>query len=158
MDKHNQQRPAVAAESAQPQTACEGRVVAVHGDVVTVAVKTPADCEFCASKEGCHVASLGSKQVEVAARGFSVGDRVRLITYSKAVLRASVVLYLIPALLVVIGSFAGYATAEAFFNADGNIGSFVGVVVGLVVSIAFVHFYRVAAGDRSLEIRLEKLN
>jgi positive regulator of sigma E activity len=158
MDKHDQHRPAAAGGEGPPQTTCEGRVVAVRGDVVTVAVKSLAECEFCASKEGCHIASLGNKQVEVAARGFKVGDRVRLITFSRAVLRASIVLYLIPALLVVVGSFAGYATVEAFTSLDGNIGSFIGVVVGLLCSLLFVHFYKVATGDRSLEIRLEKIN
>lgn len=157
MDKRNQQRRAVADGSSGPLDACEGRVVAVRGDVVTVAVKTATDCAFCPSKEGCHVAALGGKQVDVIARGFHVGERVRLITYSKAVLRASVVLYLIPTLLVIVGSFAGYYTAVGFFNADGNIGSFIGVVVGLLCAFGFVHFYRVATGDRSLEIRLEKI-
>ncbi|MBN2081994.1 SoxR reducing system RseC family protein [bacterium] len=153
---HNEPR----AESAQPQAAqstCEGRVVAVAGDVVTVKVSSPAECESCHSKEACHLAALGGRQVEVNGSGYKVGDRVLVIANSPAVVRASIVLYLIPALLVLVGSFAGFFTAVAFFQADGNIGSVVGVAVGIMISIVFVHTYKVATHGGGFDLRLEKL-
>ena len=145
------------APSPAAQSTCEGRVVAVDGDVVTVKVSSPAECESCHSKEACHLAALGGRQVEVAASGFKVGDRVQVIAHSPAVVRASIVLYLIPALLVLVGSFAGFFTAIAFFQADGNLGSLIGVAMGIIISIVFVHTYKVATRDGGFDLRLEKL-
>jgi positive regulator of sigma E activity len=146
-----------AGKAGPAEAECRGRVVAVRDGRVVVEVDTPADCESCHSRGTCHVAALGSKQVEVDATGFAVGDRVRIIAFSAAVVRASLVLYLIPALLVVVGSFAGYATAEAFFGVEGNTGSLVGVIVGIMLSLLFVHFYRISRADGGVTLRLERI-
>jgi len=114
-----------------PESECTGRVVAVT--------------------DGCVV-------VEVAASGFLVGERVRIVTYSASVVRASCVLYLLPALLVLVGSFAGYATAEAYFAIDGNLGAGIGVAVGIVLGLLFVHFYKTASADGGISLRLERID
>lgn len=141
-----------------PESECTGRVIAVHDGCVVVEVDSPEGCASCAGKDACHVAGLGGKQVEVAASGFLVGERVRIVTYSASVVRASCVLYLLPALLVLVGSFAGYATAEAFFAIDGNLGAGIGVAVGLVLGLLFVHFYKTASADEGISLRLERID
>lgn len=139
------------------QTACLGRVAAVNGDAVLVQVNTVEACEACRSKGGCHQAQLAGREVTVTASGFVVGDRVRLITTGRAVLRASLVLYGIPALLAVVGAFAGYSTATAFLGIDGDLGSMLGTVTGLLLGAAFIYFYRTVDGE-GLRLHIEKVN
>lgn len=143
----------VGAERAQ--STCEGRVVAVRDAKVVVEVAAPTACDACRSRESCHMAEMAGRQLEVEASGFKAGDRVRITTTAQAVVRASFVLYLIPALLVLVGSFAGYAVAEAFLGLDGNIGSLLGVAVGIGISLLFIHFYRVTSRNGGFEIHLD---
>jgi sigma-E factor negative regulatory protein RseC len=143
---------------AEPaQSSCEGRIVAVRESAVVVEVATPTACDACHTRQSCHVSELGGRQLEVRASGFSVGDRVRITTFAAAVVRASFVLYLIPALLVLVGSFAGYAVAEAFLGIDGNLGSLFGVAAGIGISLVFIHLYKVSTRDGGFEIHLDKI-
>jgi len=137
-------------------TTCHGVVVAVADGVVTVQVNQPEACDVCRTKESCHQAHLAGRQVEVRAEGFKAGDKVRLLAAPRAVLKASMVLYLFPALFVLTGSFAGYATATSFFNISGDIGSLIGVAVGLGLGILFVHTYKVATGDGGFDLTIER--
>jgi positive regulator of sigma E activity len=132
--------------------------VAAKDGVVVVEVSKPDACAACKAQASCHAASMGGNQVEVRGEGFRVGDTVRIVSRPGTVVRTSLVLYLIPALLVIIGSFAGFATAEAFVKpGSGNIGSLAGVVVGIVLSLVFVHFYRIARSHVQ-DIWLEKID
>ena len=145
------------AGAERAQSSCEGRVVAVRESAVVVEVATPTACDACHTRQSCHVAELRGRQLEVQASGFSVGDRVRITTFTAAVVKASFVLYLIPALLVLVGSFAGYAAGEAFLGIDGNIGSLIGVAAGIGISLAFIHLYKVSSRDGGFEIHLDKI-
>ncbi len=144
------------ADGPGAPTACVGVVVAVENGIVTVQVNTPDACDACRSKESCHQAQLAGRRVEVRGEGFKAGDRVRVMADPRAVIRGATVLYLIPTLLVITGAFAGFFTATAFFEMDGNLGSVVGVATGLVLGLLFVRFYKGADGDGGLDLKIEK--
>jgi sigma-E factor negative regulatory protein RseC len=135
---------------------CLGRVVAVDNGQATVELSDPGECASCASKGHCHLKPESNRQVVVAAAGFQVGDRVRVVASSGDILRASCVLYAIPTLLIVAGAFAGFFVGPEFLRLSSDLGSTLGVVVGIVVSLVFIHFYQ---GRRAAPVvRLERID
>ena len=150
--------PADMRPDAAPaeSSVCLGRVVAVDNGQATVELADPSECTTCPSKGHCHIKPESNRQVVVAAEGFEVGEHVRVVAGSGDVLRASCVLYAIPTLLIVVGAFAGFFAGPEFLGLSGDLGSTLGVVVGIVVSLLFIHFYQ---GRRAAPVvRLERID
>ena len=120
---------------------CEGVVIDVRAQSVVVRLADAEACRHCVGKEHCVLASVKDRLIEVAARGLALGDRVRIGVRGGTKLGISVALYLIPTLLIVVGAFAGALSGPVFFNITGDNGAFYGVVLGILLSLAFVHFY-----------------
>jgi positive regulator of sigma E activity len=135
---------------------CLGRVVAVDNGQVIVELLDASQCATCASKGHCHLQPESNRQVVVAAAGFKVGDRVRVIASSSDVLRASCVLYAIPTALIVLGAFAGYFAGPEFFRLSADLGSTLGVAVGIGASLGFIHLYQ--SRRAAPVVRLERIN
>ena len=95
--------------------------------------------------------------MQVPVDGLSAGDKVRVIIDPRARINTAIVLYLIPVLLIVTGSFAGFFALPVFLGLSANLGSFVGVVAGILISFAFIHFY---GGNQSPDqgIRIERIS
>ncbi len=135
-------------------TVCEGVVTGVHNEVVQVALAPNAACATCKSKGSCALTADGAQQIEVHATGFTLGDHVLVVTSSRSALATSTALYLIPTLLVITGSFAGFFAGPVFLGVSGDLGALIGVVTGIVVSYVFVHFYRAGRAGGEPPVRL----
>jgi positive regulator of sigma E activity len=140
---------------ASPEgTVCDGVVTSVKGDVVQVALEPNAACAACKSKGSCALTAEGQQQIEVHAAGFRPGEHVQVVTDPGAALATSTALYLIPTLLIISGSFAGFFAGPAFLGVSGDLGAFIGVVAGIAVSYVFVHFYRAGRAGGNQPVRL----
>jgi len=143
-----------ATGEAPGGTVCDGVVTSVHDDLVQVALAPNAACATCKSKGSCALTADGTQQLEVHATGFARGDHVLVVTSPGAALATSTALYLIPTLLVISGSFAGFFAGPAFLGVSGDLGALIGVVTGIVVSYLFVHFYRAGRAGGVPPVRL----
>lgn len=99
----------------------------------------------------------GKQVMQVSTEGFSTGDRVRVLADPRLMLRVSLSLYLIPAILLIVGSFVGYFYAPAIPGVDQDLGGLIGVVAGILLSLAYVHFFRVLTGTGENLLKLEKV-
>ncbi len=151
MPSHDPTARGPGAKSAE----CHGRVVAIDNGQVTVELAGPSECASCVSKGHCHLAPETNRQVKLAATGFKPGDQVRVLADSKDVLRASCVLYAFPTLFILLGAFAGYFAGPEFLNVTQDIGSTLGVALGIGLSWLFIHLYQ---GRRAAPVvRLERI-
>lgn len=146
--------PANHGRGAEPAE-CIGRVVAVDNGQVTVELAGPSECANCASKGHCHLAPEANRQIKIAAAGFKLGDQVKVLASSQDVLRASCVLYAIPTLFLVLGAFAGYFAGPEFLRVNPDVGSTIGVAVGIGLSWLFIHFYQ--SRRAAPVVRLERI-
>lgn len=155
MPSHDPAAMPPGAAPADPAV-CLGRVVAVDNGQVTVELSDPGECATCASKGHCHLKPESNRQVVVAAEGFKVGEQVRVVASSSDILRASCVLYAFPTLLIVAGAFAGYFAGPEFLRLSSDLGGTLGVALGIVASLVFIHFYQ---GQRAAPVvRLERID
>jgi sigma-E factor negative regulatory protein RseC len=111
---------------------CSG--IAIEADANFVLVELPARaqaCGNCKSADGCHTGILGlssgPRRYRVANDiGARVGDRVSIRVAEGAVLRASLISYLLPALLAIFGAAIGQMMA-------GDLAALAGTISGLVL-------------------------
>jgi positive regulator of sigma E activity len=146
-----EQTHSAAGESG---TTCDGVITAVNDGIVTVALEPNPACTSCKSKGSCALMADGTQQLEVYAEGFALGEHVQLVSDPGAALATSLVLYLIPTLLIITGSFAGYFAVPVFLRLSGDMGGFIGVVTGIVLSYLFIHFYRAGRAGGNPPVRL----
>lgn len=100
-----------------------------------VQVTRSSTCGECVSKKVCE-AFGGSDQMQVVATNpvqAKVGDRVLLSLPNKAVLRASLIVYLIPLLTLLGGATIGQQISEA--------GAIIGAFLGLGASFLGLWYY-----------------
>jgi positive regulator of sigma E activity len=149
------QQPNAAETRADAlETACEGVVTSVKDGLVRVALQPNASCATCKVKGSCAMAAEGAQQIEVHASGFAMGEHVLVVSNPGAALATSTALYLIPTLLIITGSFAGFFAGPALLGLSGDLGALIGVVTGIVVSYLFIHFYRVGRAGGDPPVRL----
>lgn len=115
-----------------------GRVVAVSGDKVWVQTIRTSACESCSARSGCGQRVLASvsggkaNQVLVPnTLGVGVGDEVKLAVEESALMRASLLVYALPLLLMVIGAVLGQQLGLV-----RDVGAMLGAGVGLVSGFA----------------------
>ena len=107
---------------------------------VLVRIGRAEACHSCASKGACT--TLGGQTQDVFLEventlNVTVGDQVALTLSESSVLKASAVLYLMPALMLMAGAFVGVFLAQRFgWNKDSTAlaGTGVGLVLGLLTS------------------------
>jgi len=110
-----------------------GKVVAVDGDRAWVQTIRTSACQSCSARAGCGQRALASvsggraNQVLVTnSSGARVGDEVLLGIDEQSLLRASLMVYGVPLLLMVAFSIAGY---QWFGGSD--LSAIIGAVVGM---------------------------
>ncbi|MFO8070327.1 MAG: SoxR reducing system RseC family protein [Polyangia bacterium] len=110
------------------------------GGRVRVTVARSEACHSCAARGACKTLGGQSRDVELTVEnpiGAESGDRVRLSLPESAVVQASAVLYLLPALGLIGGAAAGWAAADSMgWPADpaAVIGCLAGLLLGLFIS------------------------
>lgn len=99
----------------------KGVVKEVRGDKALVLMERREACAQCQAMGACRGIEAG-KEMEARAvnnLGAGVGDRVRVSMPDGALLKSSLILYLIPALGLVIGAFLGYYMGGSYgWNTD----------------------------------------
>lgn len=115
-----------------------GRVVAVKGDKAWVQTIRASACESCSARSGCGQrvlagASAGrANQVLVANHlNARVGDEVSIAIEESALLSASLLVYAVPLLLLVLGAVVG----QQWFPAQ-DAGAVAGAIAGLAAGFA----------------------
>ena len=90
-----------------------GRIAAIHEDRVIVEVDTASFCSRCSTGKGCGAGLLGAdrgpRQIDVAlpdGARFGEGDEVTLELAPQSLLRAALIVYGVPLLVVAIVSAA----------------------------------------------------
>jgi len=99
----------------------QGQVVEVHSGRALVQTVRSGACEQCGARHACGCTG-GGREARVWADdavGVQPGDRVVIAVPEGTVLRASVLVYLIPVLALVLGAIAGNALAPTLgWSAD----------------------------------------
>lgn len=117
----------------------EGVVVAVTADGVWVETQRQSGCQSCSSRGGCGVGimqkALNRRQHKVRVQTdqpVQVGDHVRLLLPATALVQASVLMYFLPLLGLILGAVAG----QSLFASDA--GSIGGAVVSFTAVLLFI--------------------
>jgi sigma-E factor negative regulatory protein RseC len=95
-----------------------GTVIRIDGPKAFVAVQKQGACDKCAMGSVCKGEEGDEAGIEaVNAAGAGVGDTVRVVFRTYSYLKGSVLVYGIPALLLVAGAIIGKECAGRFFPA-----------------------------------------
>lgn len=117
-----------------------GRVVAVTGDRVWVRTIRASACESCSARQGCGQRALagvsGGRANQVLVTndlGAGVGDEVTVAIEESALLGASLLVYALPLVLMVVGTVFGHQLSGES-DAVAMFGAAVGMAVGFLVA------------------------
>lgn len=117
----------------------EGVVVAVAADGVWIETQRQSGCQSCSSRGGCGVGimqkALNRRQHKVRVQTdlpVQVGDHVRLLLPAAALVQASVLMYLLPLLGLIVGAVVGQSLSAS----DG--GAIGGAVVGFTAVLLLI--------------------
>lgn len=130
-----------------------GRVVAVEENFLWIEVIQQSMCQSCSAQKGCGQSLLnklhGSKRnhIQIALDDFSqddfsIGDTVSVGIPESVLLMGSIVVYLVPLSLMIIGMLLA---GEAFNN---DAGSLVGAIIGFVLGASFVRWHSATQGAK----------
>ena len=112
----------------------------IPGDRARVTIERGEACHACAAQGMCKALGGQTKDLELVVEnriGARPGDRVQLTLAESAVIKASAVLYLLPALGLVGGAGVGWALAQRYaWSADpASIGgAALGLIIGLLLA------------------------
>ena len=113
----------------------QGRVIALNGSQAWVQTIRQSACESCSARTGCGQRVLASASggranqvlVENSIRA-GVGDEVTIGIDEQALLAASLVVYALPLLLMVLASILGHQ-----LSGGSDLWAMAGAVIGLIV-------------------------
>jgi sigma-E factor negative regulatory protein RseC len=101
-----------------------GVVLRVEGELAIVKTKRSSMCDGCGTGGLCKAVG-GSSDMEVPARndvGAKVGDAVRMTVASKAFLKASFLVYMLPVAALIVGALLGTQVGPALYpKASGDL-------------------------------------
>lgn len=87
----------------------EGIVASVKGGITEINIIPKDNCEECSAKIICKTSSDESHILKIKSLGIEkAGDRVKIEVPASNILFDSLIMYLIPMLILIIGIFAGY--------------------------------------------------
>lgn len=128
----------------------EGVIVKIGQDGVFVETSRASACGGCSSKEGCGTSSfsrlLGNKASFFKVQnpiGAALGERVVIGMEEAALLKSSLLVYLVPLAFLLAGAMLGGWLAPAHLKDAYAAG---GVVVGLVFGFAALKLFNTDAG------------
>ena len=127
----------------------EAIVIEVCGDAMLVQLTKPvAGCGRCDEAGGCSSGLLGRKCRTYSLPndlGMSVGDMVRVSVADGTIFKASVLSYLVPALLAILGAAVGNTQG-------GDAWAVAGCLVGLAAGFLLLRLRSPATGGRGRSI------
>lgn len=135
-----------------------GRVVASANGSAVVEVPRRSSCASCASSGGCGVSTLaklfgaGITRVRIDDRlGLRTGDRVIVGIGNGALVRASLLAYLLPILAMAAGAILA-AQADAG-DMGSALGAVAGLAIGLLATLKLTRSHRLQAAFQPVLIR-----
>jgi sigma-E factor negative regulatory protein RseC len=118
-----------------------GRVVKINGDQAFIEVERSSACASCGLQEAEELAAGGKVVFEAYnMAAANIGDRVRVQVRTGAYTKASLYVYGIPVLFLVIGAVAGTYTAMILKRSSDTMSALFaigGLVVGFIVVFLF---------------------
>ena len=118
-----------------------GKVVRVEGANAVVEVERTAACAKCGLKEIEELASGKPVFIALNAAKAGVGEMVKVRVQSVAYLKASVFIYGIPILFLIVGALLGFYIAEKFGESSDTISALFGMA-GLTIGIIMLFLFR----------------
>ena len=119
-----------------------GKVVKISGDKAFVEVEQSSACAQCGLQEVEELAAGGKPIFEALNMAkANIGDKVKVRVESAAYMKASVFIYGIPVLLLIMGAVLGVYLA-AKFNKSTDIMSALFGMCGLIVGIIILFLFR----------------
>jgi sigma-E factor negative regulatory protein RseC len=126
-----------------------GRIVAISGDRVWVQTIRASACESCSARSGCGQRVLASasngraNQILVSNHlKASVGDEVTVAIDESALLSASILVYALPLVLMVLGTVVGQQWLPS-----QDAGAIAGAVAGLVAGFGIARIIQSRPGQ-----------
>ncbi|MEP1214584.1 MAG: SoxR reducing system RseC family protein [Marinobacter sp.] len=117
-----------------------GKVVALNGDRVWVQTIRTSACETCSARNGCGQRALAgvsggrANQVLVSnSLNAGIGDEVTVAIEESALLGASLLVYALPLVLMVVGAVSGHQLSGGQ-DAAAMVGAAVAMAAGFVVA------------------------
>ena len=119
----------------------EGIVKEVHGKKALVLTDRQEMCAQCVAKSFCQMLGGGKEMLSEAINpiGAKAGDMVKIGIPAGTVTKASLVVYMVPAIGFVGGASLGYFIGK-LYSLDLNLSTLIGSLVGLGVSMISVRF------------------
>ena len=121
----------------------QGTIIRINNDIAFISIEKGAECDSCGSKALCKAGGGGAredKSMTVEARnpiGAEVGERVVFTVGAATVLRAGMMLYLVPLLSFIAGVVVGQVLGPELMP-DTNL-DLVSAVLGFVfVAVSFM--------------------
>lgn len=118
-----------------------GKIVSIDGGTATVAVERNAACARCAAGRGCGAALLGGTtqpallEVSLSARDrYKEGDEVRLTLEPSHLLRATMLVYGLPLLSLVLMLVVGWLIMKPLSDPAAIAFAAAGLAAGLLAS------------------------
>ncbi len=113
-----------------------GKVISTASGRAKVALVRSEACGNCAAKSICQPTSDNTMVLEVDnSLGANPGDRVIISLPPKALLKATTLVYLLPAMAMVAGAGVGWS------RTGSDIGALVGSLAGLSISAVYLFLY-----------------
>jgi sigma-E factor negative regulatory protein RseC len=113
----------------------KGTVQKTSAQIAVVRIERTSACASCGSRDSCHIDRNREFLVEVNnALSAETGDIVEISMPSRSVIRASLAVYFLPVLGLLVGALSGGAFA-ASLQADPTTTSLAGGGAGLAISI-----------------------
>ena len=117
-----------------------GRVVAINGDRIWVQTIRASACESCSARSGCGQRVLAgvsggrANQILVNNRlGAGVGDEVTVAIDESALLGASLLVYALPLVLMVLGAVSGHQLSGGH-DLAAMLGAGIGMGAGFILA------------------------
>ena len=119
----------------------EGIVKEVRGEKALVITDRQEMCASCVSKNFCHMLGGGKEVLSETINpvGAKTGDMVKIGIPDGAVTKASLIVYMIPAMGFVAGASIGYFIGKSY-SLDLNLSTLVGSIIGLGLSMISARF------------------
>ncbi|MCG8470724.1 MAG: SoxR reducing system RseC family protein [Desulfobacterales bacterium] len=128
----------------------EGIVIktASHGRAWVETVRTSA-CEGCASKDACHASGKTMEVCAINDAGARVGDRVMVSIETATLIRMSLLAYIFPVIVMMVGAAIGNGLAPSL-GVNASLSSGIGGFGSLAFSFLVIRMVegRIASADR----------
>ena len=141
-----------------------GRVIAVENDLALIEIQRKPVCNTCSVNKGCGTGVMsqviGNKRFRLTAKNSlnaNVGDKVIVGIAEDMLVKSSFAVYIVPLLLLFVGSWCGIYIAEYFAMQATEGFSVLSGLLGLVIGFIWLRFFsqKISNDDRYRPVLLE---